>query len=405
MRQTLLLVLLLGLVYLVPAQSYPANYYRSLGLVNYYERNFLEAVFAFQKAVAIDPADKEVLQYLAATFDSIGNKDLSGKTRVRMKAISTANFSRSGAKEVPSLRNNFLALGNEYYNKEQYDSSVICYRYHLRGNKEDTAAIFYLANSFFFLKEYDSSTYYYSRLLHMDKSRSDVYNLMGVSYEYTGDLLSARDYYKQCILRDPEYGIAYLNLGKIHFTLENYERAIFHLEKANRLMPKNKESVQYLAKAYMNIGDKGKALVMFEKMYATNKKDEALNASIGTLYYEAGQYAKSAEHLQTAYIANPKRKELARYLGFARLYEGKSEEAFQVLQPLATNEYTDAELLYNTSKAANDTYRYNEAIEYANRATTIDSNYKNAYLEIGKAYKGLKKRKKAKEFTEYANSL
>jgi len=405
MRHLLLLLLILGGSYFASAQNYPANYYRSLGMVNYYEHNFMEAVFAFQKAVAIDPTDKEVLNYLAATFDSIGNKDLSNKTRVRMKAISTSNFSRTGAKEVPSLRNNFLALGNDYYNKEQYDSSVMCYQYHLRSNKEDTAAIFYLANSFFFLKQYDSSTYYYNQLLRMDKSRSDVYNLMGVSYEYTGDLLSARDYYKQCILRDPEYGIAYLNLGKVHFNLENYERAIFNLEKANRLMPKNKESVQYLAKAYMNIGEKGKALVMFEKMYATNKRDEVLNASIGTLYYEAGQYGKSAEHLQNAYIANPKRKELGRYLGFARLYEGKSEEAYQVLVPLATNEYTDVELLVNTSKAANDTYRYDEAIEYANRATTIDTNSKSAYLEIGKAYKGMKKKKKAKEFTEYANSL
>lgn len=374
----------------------PARYYRSLGIVNFYEHNFLAAAKALQQSLQINPLDKEANEMLKTVYDSIGTKQLSQKMKVRSQAINLS-FKKGADADLPSVKNDLRSLGNDYYNRSVYDSAITAYKLHLQNNAQDTSALFYLANSYFFLRNFNDATKYYESLLALDKERADVYNLAGVCYQNIDDIMKARDYFKQCLILNQDFSVAYYNLGKAQYILEDFKQAESNLVRASEVLPNDKDVLSLLGKLYIETGQREKALNVYERQFALNRNSTTPNVVLGQLYYENSDFEKSIFHLNNALVTVKDNIELQNILGNAYLKLKKYEIAFQLLKQVADVLIERKEVQTATANAANNFKHYKEAKEYANRALALDKDYKPALQELVISLKGLKKNSDAKK--------
>ena len=81
-------------------------------------------------------------------------------------------------------------------------------------------------------------------------------------------LRRATDYFKRAIESDPRYASAYNGLGAVYRMTENLDAAISCWGQAVELDPNHKFALYNLGKAYLDKGDKAKALT-----YLTMYKD------------------------------------------------------------------------------------------------------------------------------------
>ncbi len=379
------------------------RYYKSLGIVNMYEGNYLDAVRSFQKAVSLDPADRETLSLLATVYDSIGEKQLSIKTKVRMQTLNVS-FNKGKEVEVPSIKNDLRVLGNSFYNRGLYDSAVVCYSLHLMNNRDDTAAIFYMANAYFYNKEYPKAIQTYELLLSKDRNRADAYNLTGVSYLRLKDYIKAREQFRQSVLKDDKFAASYFNLGEVHYALEDFILAQVNLEKALELLPNDKDVLLLLGKIYKQTRQREKALNVFEKLLNLDAKNATFNYEIASLYSEFKDYEKAKTFYLKALKAD-KNPNINAGLGSVYLNLKMYKEALEQLR-IAAKVFTEKkELLYQAAFAANQCKEFKLAETYASQAFALDPKYKNAILELAYAYRALKKRKEAKKYEQMASVL
>ncbi|MBX2902991.1 MAG: tetratricopeptide repeat protein [Chitinophagales bacterium] len=382
-------------------QEYPAYYYRSLGIVNYYERSFLAAAKALQHALQLQPGDKEANAMLSLVYDSLGSKTLSQKMKVRTQALNLS-FGKQKDSKLPGIKNDLRTIGNDYYNRSVYDSAIMAYKLHLQTNSDDTAALFYLANSYFFLRNFNDAAQHYEKLLAIDKQRADVYNLAGVCYRNMDNILKARDYFKQCLINDSLFAVAYYNLGSAQYALEDFKQAEINLDKAATMLPNNREVLTLLAKLYMETRQKENALNAYERLYSINMSSEIANVMLGQLYFDAKDFEKCVFHLNNALSTVKTNVELKNLLGLAYLHLKKNDLAFELLKPAADILTDKKETQIAAAKAANNLKHYKEAGEYANRALALDKDCHPAMLELATALKGLKKNSAAKKVLKQA---
>lgn len=385
------------------SSKFPSRYFRSLGIVNFYERNFLTAAKALQQALLLNPADKEANDLLAIVYDSLGNNQLSQKMKVRTQALNLS-FNKNKETQVPSIKNDLRTLANDYYNRSVYDSAILAYKLFLQTNQQDTAALFYLANSYFFLKNFNDASLNYEKLLAIDKQRADVYNLAGVCYRNMDNILKARDYFKQSLINDDNFAVAYYNLGSAQYALEDYKAAEQNLEKASILLPKDREVLTLLGKLYVETGQKERALTAYERLYSLSRNSEKANVMLGQLYFDNKDFEKAVFHLTNATTTVKTNVELRNILGIAYLQLKKNDVAFEWLKQAADVLIDKKETQTMAATAANNLKRFKEAQEYANRALALDKDYKPALQELANALKGMKKSKEAQKVLKQLKS-
>ncbi|MCW3126286.1 MAG: hypothetical protein JWO03_1944 [Bacteroidetes bacterium] len=422
MRKALTIFLLLWGSMAAFAQSKDFQYYKSLGTVQYYERNFLEAIFNLQQAAALKPADKDVANFLRMSYDSVGSKDLAGKTRMKIEKFSDAPIQRRPTVQPPSiednppttqkkkdkyverpksklpseLTNDIRQLGDYFMDRESYDSAVVCYKQYLSIRPGDSSVQYYMATALYYLKRYDEAIETYEAVLNKEPRRADIYNWIGVCDFQMGNYLAARDNFKQCIKYDKEYNLAYFNLGKTQYELEDYSNAAKNLEHALELMPKDKDIIRMLADIYYMSSEWDKAKKMYELFYPDNKRNERVNYRLGDMCLRAGQWNNAITYLETFLDKAPNNADGLRKMGIAYYNTEKYTFAIEYFEKASKTLWDDKELMLYVAIAANKLGNYQKAVDFGNRAVALDNRFGRAYYQLAVAYKGLGQRKLAK---------
>lgn len=423
MRKTFTLILLLWGSTVALGQSNDFAYYKSLGTVQYYEKNFLQAIFNLQKANTIKQNDKEVASILKMCYDSVGSKDLSAKMRMKMEKFTATsadnrpvikpamasdepptgigtqrpNVQRPKTLSSSEVAKELRELGDYFMERESYDSAVICYEHYARSYPADTGVIFYLATSQYFIRQYDNAIVNFEIALRKEPKRAELYNWVGVCQLLSGNYLGARDNFKECIRLDNDYSLAYFNLGKTQYELEDYGSAAKNLEKAQEMMPGDPDLMKMLADIYYNTGKWNKSKNIYESLFVLNKHSERINYRLGDIYLRLGQWEKAVTYLTYFLEIVPGSVEAEKKIGIGYYNLDKYTIAIDHFDKAAKTLWDDKELMLFSSIAANRLGDYQKAVDYANRAITLDKNYARAYYQLVTAYTGLKEKKLAKE--------
>lgn len=429
MRKTAILFFMLCISAVSIAQYTDFNYYKSLGTVEYYEKNFLQAIFNLQKANSIKQNDKEVATFLKMCYDSIGSKELAAKLRMKMDKFNTTEnrpvIKPAIATDEPSAasglqRKNIVRpktppgldiakelreLGDYFMDRESYDSAVLCYQHYAAAYPRDTGVLYYLASSQYFIKQYDNAIANFEKVLRREPKREDIYNWIGVCQLLSGNYISARDNFKQCLRLDPDFASAYFNLGKTQYALEDYGNAAHNLEKAQDMMPGDPDLMRMLADIYYNAGKWSKSKSIYESLFILNNKSERINYRLGDINLRLNQWEKAITYLSNFLAIVPANIEAEKKIGIAYFNIEKYTYALDGFEKAAKTLWDDKELMLFTAIAANKLGDYAKAVDYATRAVNLDKNYTRAYYQLAIAYRALKQKKQAEENLAKAKDL
>ncbi|NYZ77510.1 tetratricopeptide repeat protein, partial [Candidatus Micrarchaeota archaeon] len=176
----------------------------------------------------------------------------------------------AGKKPSPTDAKTYHQLGNDYYEKGDYDRAIENYNMAILLNPVFSEAYFNRALSYYQLKNFEKSVSDYTKAIELDPHNPIIYNNRGDAYYRKQDFQSAIKDYDKAINLNPNYLKAFYNRGLSYASIEEYEKATEDFSKVIELKPDFAEAyhLRGLAKEYA--GEITNAIVDYEKALELN---------------------------------------------------------------------------------------------------------------------------------------
>ncbi len=382
---------------------------RTGAIRNFATGQYLDCIMNCQRMIAQGNADGLVTGLMAMAYDSLTNDEAAQKAKSEAAKFQAdqAIIARMAASDLsPEIyKRTVMRTGADFYNTSKFDSSEAYFNQYLVLSPKDTFALFFLANSQFYQGKYEQAVANYKKVLELDFQRADVHNLVGVCYMLQNNYLSARDYFSQAVLLDKNMGVAYYNIGRVQFGLNDKTAALQNLNTAYSLSPKDSNIVALLSQIYLEQQDWKNAEKYLAKMYALNRNNEKVGWNLVNIAKKNNDYEHAAAYLQNIIRTSPKNPQGYNELSDVYITMGSYEQAFNNYENAITKLGESRDLLYGAGMCANKIGIFGKAVEYLSKAITNDASYAKSYKELGDAYMGLGKKKNAKKSYKMANSL
>ncbi|MDH4028032.1 MAG: tetratricopeptide repeat protein [Nitrospirota bacterium] len=207
-----------------------AEAHNNLGLSYLNNKQTNEAYIEFQKAVRLDPKNKETLNYLGY---------ISAIYKKHDEAISYYKRAIAIDHEYSDAMNN---LGLVYLDINNWDMAIKYFKSAL------------------------NNTLY--------RTPENAYSSLGYAYYKKKDYLNAEKSLKEGLLRNPAFPLAMYYLGLVYIGQEKYDAAIAELHKAIAFIPDYYEAHWELASIYLILGKNSKALKHLEVVAEENNNNE-----------------------------------------------------------------------------------------------------------------------------------
>lgn len=169
----------------------------------------------------------------------------------------------------------------------------------VKENPENDRNMHYLGREYMYYKRWNECIDTLKKHLSMKKAtwkdeRCASMRFIARSYIALGDRNLAREWYKKAIREAPYLRDAYVELGILDYQYENYEAAIYYLEKAllikgnrksyiNEIFSYNETPYDILSICYYNLGDYERAYTNVLKAYEINSNDERIKNNLNII--------------------------------------------------------------------------------------------------------------------------
>lgn len=136
------------------------------------------------------------------------------------------------------------------------------------------------AATFYQLGAYDKAALYLQRALAIKPKDADALMAMGNTKYDAGDFVSAASFYEKALAERPNDVDVRTDLGNTYFRRSppDYDRAIAEYQKSLAIDPKHEKTLQNIAAAALQKGDKETARQFIERLAAVNPSNPALDA-------------------------------------------------------------------------------------------------------------------------------
>ena len=195
-----------------------------------------------------------------------------------------------------------------------------------------------------------------------------------------------------------------LSSGIDKYLRKEYEAAAKDFEKSINLYPTSSfsaDATKYLAQTYLRLEKTDKAIEAYKRGIQLNPERDDLRTDLGNLYFAEDRYDEALREYKEAVRVNPSSSSNHYSLGQGYLKLEKFNEAEQefrtVLRLEPASPYGDYGLGLTDSKREN----YETAIENFENAVRKNSQFFDAYAEIGYALADMGEIDKAQEMVEY----
>ena len=179
------------------------------------------------------------------------------------------------------------------------------------------------------------------------------------------------------IAKYKDYGDAYILKGDIYAMQDNGGEAATWYNNCMTMDPKNPQGYISYARVYQKVDPNGSAEAL-KKLKEINP-DYPVEAENGHTFYSNGNYEKAYENFSQAKLST-----LEEYLyyeyAFTTYVLNKKEETLNLCQSGLQKYTTDAGFLVLAMRAAVDTEKFDQALNYANTVMSTDSIKKNASI-------------------------
>jgi len=173
-------------------------------------------------------------------------------------------------KPNPTDAKTYYQLGNDYYEKSDYEKAIENYNMAILLNPVFSEAYFNRALSYYQLKNFDKSVADYTKAAELDPQNPIIYNNRGDAFYRKQDFQTAVKDYDKAISLNPNYLKAFYNRGLSYASIEEYENAVKDFTKVISLKADFAEAYHLRGLAYEYAGSIGEAIVDYEKALEIN---------------------------------------------------------------------------------------------------------------------------------------
>lgn len=164
----------------------------------------------------------------------------------------------------------YYKLGNDYYEKGEYEKAIENYNMAILLNPIFSEAYFNRALSYYQLKNFEKSIADYSKSSELDPNNPIIYNNRGDAYYRKQDFNNAIKDYDKAISLNPDYLKAFYNRGLSYASNEDYEKAVEDFSKVVQLKPDFAEAYHLRGLAFEYAGSIDSAITDYEKAVQLN---------------------------------------------------------------------------------------------------------------------------------------
>ena len=196
------------------------------------------------------------------------------------------------------------------------------------------------------------------------------------------------------LVRDRNNAAAHHMLGKTHFVMSNFEKAIVELQTALASSPNDYDVAYTLGLAYLKQRDFNAARKLYDRMVQQLGNKPQLRVLIGRAYRETGFLAEAVEEFRKAVALDPSFPRVHFYLGLTYLLKdgadklGDAEKEFKLELAQHPNEYFANYYLGITATVQRN---WEGAVPYLEKASQLQPNNPDPYFFLGQAFGGLDK--------------
>lgn len=302
-------------------RPYLVDALKNLAKIYYNQRNFSEAIPLLTKTLKIIPYDFETELLLEHSLKKRSRireedrpkltQDIADKLELKYRYVFETDINQV-LKAVSVSAIGLIQSG-------KLDKAKDWLRYFLEVNDQSASFNYNLAKIYELNNELGKALRYALRAKELKKDYKDAYDLIGSIFFKLQDFEKSLQFYENVIAFDPEDAMSYYNIGCVHFSIKNYEKAEENWKKAidiEKLRKKEKEkeksardelkmalTVQVrpisfeahksLAFLYLQQSLKEKALEEFEKANEIEPDDPEPYFEIGKIYYELKETEKA----------------------------------------------------------------------------------------------------------------
>ena len=201
-----------------------------------------------------------------------------------------------------------LAKATALYEKDRYQSAMTFAKKVLAIDKNNAAALFYVAHGLYFAGQFRRSLQYWKRLQKICPTELNLHLNMGACYDSLGELGLAIQYYKKELELDPVSGKALYNLGTLYYRAHKYKLAAGYLERCYSQKHSIEAIICKLAHAYFKTGQLEKEQILYEEYLQTNPNDIWALNNLGSHLMGQGEYHRALLRLKKATRIDPSDK-------------------------------------------------------------------------------------------------
>lgn len=173
-------------------------------------------------------------------------------------------------KPNPTDAKTYYQMGNDFYEKGDYDKATENYNMAILLNPVFSEAYFNRALSYYQLKNFDKSIADYTKSMELDPQNPIIYNNRGDAFYRKQDFQSAVKDYDKAITLNPNYLKAFYNRGLSYASIEEYEKAVEDFSKVISLKADFAEAYHLRGLAYEYAGTISNAIGDYTKALELN---------------------------------------------------------------------------------------------------------------------------------------
>lgn len=388
--------------------------YQSLFLV-YLENNQTNQIWdLLNQASKVKGADAEFLVGLAELYVHVSKQSPAQKEKAESRAVAALE---RAAKLKPTddpvklrLADGFNLLGKTDDAQRFYESIV--------KDLAETSPQYdrvHATLADIYLQKHDSkrATEQLQAIVRDNPTDSQTYYLLGsIAFDET-NYVKAIEYFSNCILFNPDYEPAYLNLANSQLGAEQSQAALQTIDRARRRFGPD-FSVEYFSgivaseqKDYTNALQHFTTAELLGKNGDTNRLTDAFYFHLAAAYERTGDYAQAEKYFKASLQLSPDSPETLNYLGYMWAEHGmKLDQAKDYISKALKQDPKNAAYLDSMAWVLYQSHQPKPALDYALKALQ-NSPEEDAtlYDHIGDIYNALGQKDKARQAWNKSVSL
>ena len=213
----------------------------------------------------------------------------------------------------------YLAIGDKDFGDKQYRTAKEAYEKVLKLDEKNIKALFALADIAFdsnknplSISDPNSAIDYYKKAVEcavLTKDKKKASEKLLELYMDKKDYNSSKEILDKLAENKDIKVEEYIETGNYFLKAEKWELASECFSQVLKKKPENSDALKSLSRAFMKIGDYGKALEQNKKLMSLNKSDKSATIDCAICYYNLGNYKSAIDSFKKAEKLNPSTEE------------------------------------------------------------------------------------------------